>query len=60
MVGNKRGKKGKKKKVWVRVWGRKKEGGKKRKKKEGEPTYVERKKKEKKREILSQYFHNKS
>ena len=49
MVGNKRGKKGKKKKVWVRVWGRKKEGGKKRKKK-GRRAHVcgEEKKREKK------------
>ena len=53
MVGNKRGKKEKKKRKECGYVGR---GGKKREKKnEGEPTCVERKKKSKKK---SQYFHN--
>ena len=59
MVGNKRGKKEKKKRKECGYVGR---GGKKRekkrkKKKEGEPTCVERKKKKRKKNI-SQYFHN--
>ena len=51
-------KEGKKGKQWVRVWTGKKEG-KKKEKKEGNAVSGWRRKKMKKKEILSQYFHNK-
>ena len=52
-------KEGNKGKEWVRVWTRKKREKKKKEKKEENAVSEWRRKKMKKKEILSQYFHNK-
>ena len=59
MIGKKRGNKGKKKRIRVHVWRRKKEEKKNGKKKEMQYVCGGEKKRGKKKEILSQYFHNK-